>query len=267
MAAYRSAGVEERAFLPLPSDTQMCGLSRGTALEVTLGRIGSETTPLRLPTPLGELSQRARATAKLEDSDATSNRDLLVTLMARHGLRVDPQAWWRFEMHSYSSLAPILNAPAADSVRMRAANQLPPTMLVTLKRRSTVESSGILTQLTGSPAVAAPEDMVRGKSEKMGYEYQPRLPTCGAHPSVRRSGSNNSFLNRMLAPARTSAANDEADEEICPSYADGSCCSTLIRALRDLSTSCCNPRTAEGTEFILENVPPPASAARVPDSV
>jgi D-alanyl-D-alanine dipeptidase len=99
--AYRPYSVTCRMFEMLP-DTLYMGLpwqgskhNRGIALDLTLLDLKTKKE-LKMPTPFDALVYAAHPEFKKLSEEVIKNRELLKTVMKKHGFKVDPMEWWHF---------------------------------------------------------------------------------------------------------------------------------------------------------------------------
>lgn len=99
--AYRPYSVTCQMFEMLP-DTLYMGLpwqgskhNRGIALDLTLIDLKTKKE-LKMPTPFDALVYAAHPEFKKLPEEVIKNRELLKTVMKKHGFKVDPMEWWHF---------------------------------------------------------------------------------------------------------------------------------------------------------------------------
>jgi D-alanyl-D-alanine dipeptidase len=76
--------------------------NRGCALDMTIIdlKTGEE---LLMPTGYDSFSKDAWPTSPVKDPVARKNRDLLITVMERHGFKVNASEWWHFDFIGYKN--------------------------------------------------------------------------------------------------------------------------------------------------------------------
>lgn len=99
--AYRPYSVTCQMFEMLP-DTLYMGLpwtgskhNRGIALDLTLIDLKTKKE-LKMPTPFDALVYAAHPEFMKLPEEVIKNRELLKTVMKKHGFKVDPMEWWHF---------------------------------------------------------------------------------------------------------------------------------------------------------------------------
>lgn len=99
--AYRPYSVTCQMFEMLP-DTLYMGLpwqgskhNRGIALDLTLIDLKTKKE-LKMPTPFDALVYAAHPEFEKLPEEVIKNRELLKTVMKKHGFKVDPMEWWHF---------------------------------------------------------------------------------------------------------------------------------------------------------------------------
>ena len=99
--AYRPYSVTCQMFEILP-DTLYMGLpwqgskhNRGIALDLTLIDLKTKKE-LKMPTPFDALVYAAHPEFMHLPEEVIKNRELLKTVMKKHGFKVDPMEWWHF---------------------------------------------------------------------------------------------------------------------------------------------------------------------------
>lgn len=99
--AYRPYSVTCQMFEMLP-DTLYMGLpwtgnkhNRGIALDLTLISLKTQKE-LKMPTPFDALVYSAHPEFMKLPEEVIKNRELLKTVMKKHGFQVDPMEWWHF---------------------------------------------------------------------------------------------------------------------------------------------------------------------------
>jgi D-alanyl-D-alanine dipeptidase len=85
--------------------------TRGTAVDVTL--VTKDGQELQMPSRFGEFGEKAHRDYVDASSEETVNRDLLQTVMERHGFIGLPTEWWHFDLAGWESY-PVLESPAAE---------------------------------------------------------------------------------------------------------------------------------------------------------
>lgn len=91
--------------------------NRGAAVDLTIFD-PQQQGPVRMPTPYDEFSGRAHANAVIADKVAVKNRNLLQTLMKKHGFQTIRTEWWHFDAVGWNRFD-IANVPIEDLARMR----------------------------------------------------------------------------------------------------------------------------------------------------
>jgi D-alanyl-D-alanine dipeptidase len=74
--------------------------NRGCAIDLTLIdlKTGKE---LKMPTEYDSFRKEAWPSTKINDQEATSNRELLIQSMEKYGFRVNSSEWWHFDFIGY----------------------------------------------------------------------------------------------------------------------------------------------------------------------
>ena len=74
--------------------------NRGCAVDLTLvdRKTGKE---LPMPTAFDDFTERAHADYPLEEGEVKSNRDLLISIMEKHGFKVYRYEWWHFDFKGW----------------------------------------------------------------------------------------------------------------------------------------------------------------------
>jgi D-alanyl-D-alanine dipeptidase len=113
--AYRPYSVTCQMFEMLP-DTLYMGLpwtgskhNRGIALDLTLIDLKTKKE-LKMPTPFDALVYVAHPEFMKLPEEVIKNRELLKTVMKKHGFKVDPMEWWHFNYVS-DTLFELLDIP------------------------------------------------------------------------------------------------------------------------------------------------------------
>jgi zinc D-Ala-D-Ala dipeptidase len=103
--AYRPYSVTCQMFEMLP-DTLYMGLpwtgskhNRGIALDLTLIDLKTKKE-LKMPTPFDALVYAAHPEFMKLPEEVIKSRELLKTVMKKHGFKVDPMEWWHFNFVS-----------------------------------------------------------------------------------------------------------------------------------------------------------------------
>lgn len=81
--------------------------NRGAAVDVSLYDLKSGSL-LAMPSGFDETTERAGVDYQGGDPEARRNRDLLISVMRRHGFEPLPNEWWHFDHHTWESY-PIMN--------------------------------------------------------------------------------------------------------------------------------------------------------------
>lgn len=70
--------------------------NRGCAIDMTLIdlKTGNE---LKMPTEYDSFKKEAWPTSPVKDSEIKKNRDLIITVMEKHGFKVNASEWWHFD--------------------------------------------------------------------------------------------------------------------------------------------------------------------------
>lgn len=99
--AYRPYSVTCQMFEMLP-DTLYMGLpwtgskhNRGIALDLTVIELKTKKE-IKMPTPFDALVYASHPEFKKLPEEVIKNRELLKTVMKKHGFKVDPMEWWHF---------------------------------------------------------------------------------------------------------------------------------------------------------------------------
>lgn len=86
--------------------------NRGAAVDVTLIRL-SNGTELPMPTAYDDFTERAHRNFKDLPEEVIRNRDLLESVMTKHGFVGLPTEWWHFDDKDWRNY-PILDVPIPD---------------------------------------------------------------------------------------------------------------------------------------------------------
>jgi D-alanyl-D-alanine dipeptidase len=98
-----------REFVANP--TQGSKHNRGCAVDLTLfDRASPPPGAVEMPSEYDEMTKRAYPTYRGGPPEARARRDLLRTVMERHGFTVEPNEWWHFNFRDWEEY-PILDAP------------------------------------------------------------------------------------------------------------------------------------------------------------
>jgi D-alanyl-D-alanine dipeptidase len=76
--------------------------NRGCALDMTLIDLKTKQE-LKMPTEYDSFKQDAWPTSPVKDPEAKKNRTLLITVMEKHGFKVNASEWWHFDFIGYKS--------------------------------------------------------------------------------------------------------------------------------------------------------------------
>ena len=122
--------------------------TRGTAVDVTLiDKLGRE---LPMPSDFDDFSERAHRDNQGGTADQRRNRQLLQTVMQRHGFLGYPTEWWHFDLKNWESYPPLdipienLGAIAPTPAR----GEIEHTVLVWLKRPGSAKDRRALIRAT-----------------------------------------------------------------------------------------------------------------------
>lgn len=123
---YRPYAVTSQMYDMLP-DTVYMGLpwqgsnhNRGIALDLTLVdlKTGSE---LKMPTPFDALVYAAHPEFKKLPEEVIRNRELLKSVMKKHGFSVDPVEWWHYNYVDTSRTFELMDIPI-DKMELEVLN-------------------------------------------------------------------------------------------------------------------------------------------------
>ena len=221
-ATYHAAPAPKRRLMPNPADAAACGLSRGTAIEIQLCRVGSPTELLPMPTAFGDFivaSASIDTTGQTLIPELQKNWMQLVKVMAKHGLQSEPSAWWQYEMRDCSASLPIrndvLSMPVAKLVGDEEEKHREAVQSRDSEGRERYTSSAAAS--AAGPSAAAPSRLMAKHSRRdkgsrqdiglslkyyasllrmsgsapsdlrTGYEFQPRLPLASCATEKRNS--------------------------------------------------------------------------------
>jgi len=122
--------------------------TRGTAVDVTLiDKLGRE---LPMPSDFDDFSEKAHRDYQGGTADQRRNRQLLQTVMQRHGFLGYPTEWWHFDLKNWENYPPLdipienLAATAQESTR----GEIEHTVLVWLKRPGSPKDRSALIRAT-----------------------------------------------------------------------------------------------------------------------
>ena len=91
--------------------------NRGCAVDLTL--VDRETgEELLMPTAYDDFTERAHADYPLEEGEAKANRDLLISIMEKHGFKVYRYEWWHFDFEGWEEFE-LLDISFEDLVKSR----------------------------------------------------------------------------------------------------------------------------------------------------
>lgn len=114
---WRPAAVQEAMWKLMPDPRYVAdpksgsNHNRGIAIDVSLANEDGKL--LDMPTPFDDFSAKAASTApcKVQDKIKCENRNLLIKLMAKVGLKPLPSEWWHFQLPGAYPLIPTLPKP------------------------------------------------------------------------------------------------------------------------------------------------------------
>ncbi|MGC1242248.1 MAG: M15 family metallopeptidase [Chryseosolibacter sp.] len=76
--------------------------NRGCALDLTLIDLKSGKE-LRMPTEYDSFSRQAWPSTPVADAEVRKNRHLLITIMEKHGFRVNSSEWWHYDFRGWKN--------------------------------------------------------------------------------------------------------------------------------------------------------------------
>lgn len=76
--------------------------NRGCALDLTLIDLKTKKE-LTMPTPYDTFVKEARPTYPITDEEVKKNRTQLITVMEKHGFKVNASEWWHFDFIGYKN--------------------------------------------------------------------------------------------------------------------------------------------------------------------
>lgn len=86
--------------------------NRGCAIDMTLVNLATGEE-LKMPTGYDSFVREARPDAPLSDEVVRKNRALLISVMEKHGFRVNSAEWWHFDFRGYREFE-VLDIPFED---------------------------------------------------------------------------------------------------------------------------------------------------------
>lgn len=109
---YRPYAVTVQFYESFPDSTYVASPwtgskhNRGCALDLTLVdlKTGNELT---MPTPYDSAIKESWADAPVADPTALKNRELLKSVMTKHGFTVEPSEWWHYNFNGWKAYEPM----------------------------------------------------------------------------------------------------------------------------------------------------------------
>ncbi len=111
---YRPFAAQEKFWALLPDERYVSNPkkggrhTRGTAVDLTIVDIDGEELPM--PSPFDDFSERAHRNFMDATEEEIQNRNLLQTVMEKHGFIGLRTEWWHFDLKGWKNCPPIKNA-------------------------------------------------------------------------------------------------------------------------------------------------------------